>query len=68
MLGILDENGLPLQQMGILQTPAGSTAPKPTAGKLCGECGNTDDDPQGWLRLLHRLRGGGELRVKHALG
>ncbi|MBL8398007.1 MAG: adenosylcobalamin-dependent ribonucleoside-diphosphate reductase [Candidatus Accumulibacter sp.] len=40
MLGILDENGLPLQQMGILQPPAGSTAPKPTAGKLCGECGN----------------------------
>ncbi|HPO87657.1 MAG TPA: ribonucleoside-diphosphate reductase, adenosylcobalamin-dependent, partial [Candidatus Hydrogenedentes bacterium] len=40
MLGILDENGLPLQQMGILQAPAGSTAPKPTAGKLCGECGN----------------------------
>jgi ribonucleoside-diphosphate reductase alpha chain len=40
MLGILDENGLPLQQMGILQTPAGSTAAPPTAGKLCGECGN----------------------------
>jgi ribonucleoside-diphosphate reductase alpha chain len=40
MLGILDENGLPLQQMGILQTPAGGTAAKPTAGKLCGECGN----------------------------
>ncbi|MES2772160.1 MAG: adenosylcobalamin-dependent ribonucleoside-diphosphate reductase [Pseudomonadota bacterium] len=40
MLGILDENGLPLQQMGILETPTGSTAAKPTAGKLCGECGN----------------------------
>ena len=40
MLGILDENGLPLQQMGILETPAGGTAAKPTAGKLCGECGN----------------------------
>ena len=40
MLGILDENGMPLQQMGILETPAGSTAAKPTAGKLCGECGN----------------------------
>jgi ribonucleoside-diphosphate reductase alpha chain len=40
MLGILDESGLPLQQMGILQTPAGSTAAQPTAGKLCGECGN----------------------------
>ena len=40
MLGILDENGMPLQQMGILQSPVGSTAAKPTAGKLCGECGN----------------------------
>jgi ribonucleoside-diphosphate reductase alpha chain len=40
MLGILDENGLPLQQMGILEAPAGGTAAKPTAGKLCGECGN----------------------------
>jgi ribonucleoside-diphosphate reductase alpha chain len=40
MLGILDETGLPRQQMGILQTPAGSTATQPTPGKLCGECGN----------------------------
>ncbi|EXI81263.1 MAG: Ribonucleoside-diphosphate reductase NrdZ [Candidatus Accumulibacter appositus] len=40
MLGILDENGLPLQQMGILEAPAGGTAAKPTPGKLCGECGN----------------------------
>ena len=40
MLGILDEKGLPLQQMGILQTPAGGTASQPTAGKLCGECWN----------------------------
>ena len=40
MLGILDETGLPLQQMGILEAPAGSTAAKPTAGKWCGECGN----------------------------
>ena len=40
MLGILDETGMPLQQMGILQTPSGGTAAKPTAGKLCNECGN----------------------------
>jgi ribonucleoside-diphosphate reductase alpha chain len=40
MLGILDENGLPLQQMGILQSPVGSTGAQPTAGKLCIECGN----------------------------
>ena len=40
MLGILDENGLPLQQMGMLESPTSSTSPKPTAGKLCSECGN----------------------------
>ncbi|MDR0439746.1 MAG: adenosylcobalamin-dependent ribonucleoside-diphosphate reductase, partial [Candidatus Accumulibacter sp.] len=40
MLGILDENGFPLQQMGILEAPASKTAPKPTAGRLCNECGN----------------------------
>ncbi|MBN8519641.1 MAG: adenosylcobalamin-dependent ribonucleoside-diphosphate reductase [Candidatus Accumulibacter sp.] len=40
MLGILDESGLPRQQMGILQTPAGRTATQPTPGKLCSECGN----------------------------
>ena len=40
MLGILDENGFPLQQMGILESPAHTTSPKPTAGKLCSECGN----------------------------
>ena len=26
--------------LGILEAPVGSTAAKPTAGKLCGECGN----------------------------
>ena len=40
MLGILDENGMPTKQMGILEAPLNSTAIKPTAGKLCGECGN----------------------------
>jgi ribonucleoside-diphosphate reductase alpha chain len=40
MLGILDENGFPLQQMGILEAPASKTAPRPTAGRLCNECGN----------------------------
>jgi ribonucleoside-diphosphate reductase alpha chain len=40
MLGILDETGLPLQQMGILEVPSSSTAARLTAGKLCGECGN----------------------------
>jgi ribonucleoside-diphosphate reductase alpha chain len=42
MLGILDEAGFPLQQMGILEAPEDTTSNKvlPTQGKLCGECGN----------------------------
>jgi ribonucleoside-diphosphate reductase alpha chain len=42
MLGILDENGIPLQEMGILEAPEnnGVEAALPTPGKLCAECGN----------------------------
>jgi ribonucleoside-diphosphate reductase alpha chain len=42
MLGILDESGYPLQQMGILEAPEDTSSNKvlPTQGKLCGECGN----------------------------
>jgi ribonucleoside-diphosphate reductase alpha chain len=41
MLGILDENGFPLQQMGILKAPEDSSnSVHPTQGKLCSECGN----------------------------
>ena len=41
MLGILDENGFPLQQMGILKAPEdASNSVHPTQGKLCSECGN----------------------------
>ncbi len=41
MLGILDESGYPLQQMGILEAPEdASNSVRPTVGKLCGECGN----------------------------
>ncbi|NJD25268.1 MAG: adenosylcobalamin-dependent ribonucleoside-diphosphate reductase [Betaproteobacteria bacterium] len=41
MLGILDESGFPLQQMGILNAPEdASNSVHPTQGKLCGECGN----------------------------
>ena len=45
MLGILDEHGMPLVEMGLLQAPApklsGSGATIPTmAGKPCPECGN----------------------------
>lgn len=42
MLGVLDESGFPLQQMGILEAPEDSSSNKvlPTVGKLCSECGN----------------------------
>ena len=42
MLGILDETGFPLQQMGILEAPEDTISNKvlPTQGKLCNECGN----------------------------
>ena len=41
MLGILNEESLPVQQMGILQAPEdASNSVHPTVGKLCGECGN----------------------------
>jgi len=41
MLGVLDEDGYPLQEMGILQVPE-STAEHsaPMAGARCPECGN----------------------------
>lgn len=41
MLGVLDEDGYPLQEMGILAVPEGSTpAASPIAGARCPECGN----------------------------
>ena len=41
MLGVLDETGFPIQQMGILEAPEdASNKVMPTQGKLCGECGN----------------------------
>ncbi|HYD58341.1 MAG TPA: adenosylcobalamin-dependent ribonucleoside-diphosphate reductase, partial [Burkholderiales bacterium] len=39
MLGILDEEGLPRQQMGILEAPAHRDTPL-MAGAKCPECGN----------------------------
>ena len=40
MLGILDANGAPLTQMGILEAPERSTEPKVMKGSRCPECGN----------------------------
>jgi ribonucleoside-diphosphate reductase alpha chain len=39
MLGMLDENGAPRQQMGILESPVSREAPL-LAGAKCPECGN----------------------------
>jgi ribonucleoside-diphosphate reductase alpha chain len=40
MLGILDEDGLPRQQMGILEAPSEKASPV-IAGARCPECANT---------------------------
>jgi ribonucleoside-diphosphate reductase alpha chain len=43
MLGVLDEEGYPLREMGVLAAPRGGTvreAPKLQAGRPCPECGN----------------------------
>jgi ribonucleoside-diphosphate reductase alpha chain len=40
MLGVLTEEGFPVRDMGVLETPA-DTAPSPMlSGKVCPECGN----------------------------
>jgi ribonucleoside-diphosphate reductase alpha chain len=41
MLGVLDEQGFPLQRMGVLEAPAEPGRPAPMAGKPCPECGNS---------------------------
>ena len=40
MLGILDENGMPRREMGILESPSERQVPM-MAGAKCPECGNT---------------------------
>jgi ribonucleoside-diphosphate reductase alpha chain len=39
MLGLLDEEGYPVQAMGMLEAPEAGAAPK-MKGLKCGECGN----------------------------
>jgi ribonucleoside-diphosphate reductase alpha chain len=41
MLGVLDENGYPNQEMGILESPRRNDEPALMKGTKCGECGNT---------------------------
>jgi ribonucleoside-diphosphate reductase alpha chain len=45
LLGVLDEEGSPLREMGVLQSPHAAApgsvrTPSPQAGKPCPECGN----------------------------
>ena len=40
MLGVLDEEGFPLRDMGVLDAPKNQAAPSTMAGKVCPECGN----------------------------
>lgn len=44
MLGVLDEQGMPVREMGILQAPVARAEASPgiaaMAGKPCPECGN----------------------------
>jgi ribonucleoside-diphosphate reductase alpha chain len=40
MLGVLDENGYPTREMGILEAPREKGDPKVQQGALCNECGN----------------------------
>ena len=40
MLGLLDEAGFPLREMGVLALPEASTQPALMAGRPCPECGN----------------------------
>src|SRR3954470_526844 len=41
MLGILDEDGFPRHQMGILEEPVANGQPRVMAGAKCPECGNS---------------------------
>jgi ribonucleoside-diphosphate reductase alpha chain len=41
MLGVLDEDGFPLRDMGVLESAGNPPArPRVLAGKVCAECGN----------------------------
>jgi len=40
MLGVLDEEGYPVREMGVLENPAGGRASTTLAGRPCPECGN----------------------------
>jgi ribonucleoside-diphosphate reductase alpha chain len=40
MLGVLDEEGYPVREMGVLENPAGGRVTTTLSGRPCPECGN----------------------------
>ena len=40
MLGVLDENGYPTREMGLLEAPREKAESQVMQGALCTECGN----------------------------
>jgi hypothetical protein len=61
MLGVLDEEGFPLREMGVLASPSGAPRrPRRHRGAAGRQAlpgmRQRHHDPQGRLRLLHRLR------------
>ena len=40
LLGLLDEEGYPVRDMGVLENPAGGRSNAAMAGRPCPECGN----------------------------
>jgi len=40
MLGVLDAQGFPVRDMGVLESPGSSESAAPLAGRACPECGN----------------------------
>ena len=65
-LGLLDEDGFPIEEMGLLHYEADHVVPLRSAsagamevrpGQRCGGMRQLCGDPQGWLRFLHGLRG-----------
>ena len=66
MLGLLDEAGFPLREMGVLAAPAGAGAGhrrRADGRPALPGVRQRHRDPQGRLRLLHRLRLRGAVRL-----
>ncbi len=63
LLGVLDENGYPTREMGILEAPRESGDSEAHAGRAVLGVRQLHRDQEGRLRLLHGVRGGGDLRV-----